>query len=103
MSIFLDIMKEELERNLLKQDAFREELKTLPKGYLSICHIDGKDYVYRKFRENGTIKCEYIGTPGDKSSKKAEIARSQYKEIKEAIKGLKLEEKKLRRAIKSYE
>ena len=48
MSIFLDVMKEELERNLYKQKAFEEELKSLPKGYLSICIINGKNMFIEK-------------------------------------------------------
>ncbi len=37
MSIFQGAMGEELERNLRKQDSFRNELQSLPKGYLSTC------------------------------------------------------------------
>ena len=103
MSIFLDIMKEELERNLLKQKAFREELNSLPKGYLSVCIIGGKSYVYRKRREGRKIVSEYIGVPGDENCIKAENERKQYMMLKKAIRGLKKEEERLRKAIKEYE
>lgn len=103
MSIFLDIMKEELDRNLYKQAAFDAELQKFPKGYLSICKIDGKEYLYRKRREGKKVVSEYIGVVGDDACKKAEYDRKQYEMIKESIKGLKEEEKKLRRAIRDYE
>ena len=51
MSIFQGVMEEELERNLRKQDSFRNELQSLPKGYLSTCRIEGVDYIYRKHRD----------------------------------------------------
>ena len=103
MSIFLEVMKEELERNLYKQKAFQEELEKLPKGYLSICNIDGKEYVYRKKREGNKILSEYIGVSGDKSSLEAEEKRKQYLEIKQSLKDIKQEEIRLRKAIIDYE
>ena len=103
MSIFLDVMKEELERNLYKQKAFQQELESLPKGYLSICVIDGSSYIYRKRREGNKIVSEYIGVPGDEECKKAEENRNHYLALKQSIKNLKQEEIKLRRAIKDYE
>ena len=102
-SIFLDIMKEELDRNLYKQDAFKRQLNALPKGYLSKCVIDGKTYIYRKKREGNSIISEYIGIPRDDNVKKAEEDRKQYLELKSSIKELAKDEKKLRRAIKEYE
>ena len=102
MNIFLGIMKEELERNLYKQRAFEEELLSLPKGYLSICNIDGKMYVYRKKRENNKIVSEYIGVPDDEKVKEAKKNRDRYLYIKSAIKDLKAEEIRLRKAIKDY-
>ena len=103
MPIFLDVMKEELERNLYKQIAFKEELEKLPSGYLSKCVIGGKSYIYRKKRTGNKIVSEYVGVPGDEEVKKAENDRQDYLNIKQSLKNLKKEEIKLRRAIKDYE
>lgn len=103
MLIFLDVMKEELERNLYKQDAFKKQFEFLPKGYLSECVIDGNKYIYRKRREGSKIVSEYIGIPNDDNVKKAMEDRRQYLELKQSIKRLKEEEKRLRKAIKDYE
>lgn len=103
MSIFLDVMKEELERNLYKQDAFDNDLMLLPKGYLSECVIGGKKYIYRKKRVGNRIVSEYVGVPGDDNVKKAIEDRRQYLELKRSINNLKKEEQRLRRAIKNYE
>jgi hypothetical protein len=96
-------MKEELERNLFKQDAFLQQLNELPKGYLSVCIIDGKSYVYRKRREKDKIVSEYVGVLGDDNVKKAEEQRKQYLDLKESIKIVKKDELRLRKAIKEYE
>ena len=103
MSIFLEIMKEELERNLFKQDAFLQQLNELPKGYLSECVIDGKSYVYRKRREGNKILSQYIGVIGDNKVKEAEEQREKYLQLKESLKAIKKDELRLRKAIKEYE
>lgn len=102
MSVFLEIMKEELERNLYDQKSLSVQLESLPKGYLSECTIDGKVYIYRKYRLGNKIVSEYIGVPGDENVKKAEEDRRQYLAIQTTIRSLKREEKKLRRTIKNY-
>ena len=103
MSIFLDVMKEELERNIYKQNAFINELNNLPKGYLSECLIDNRKYVYRKYRVKDKIVSEYVGVPGDDAVLKAYEDRANYIKLSKAIKLLKKEEQKLRKAIKDYE
>ncbi len=102
MGIFLDIMKEELARNLRKQDAFRLEMSRHPKGYLSICRICGAEYVYRKSRVGNKILSEYIGVPGDEKVQLAQAERDSYLLAKRSLAECKDEEKRLRRAIKNY-
>ena len=102
MPIFQGVMEEELERNLRKQEAFKAELSARPKGYLSICRIGGVDYVYRKHREGNKVVSLYIGLPGSEEVLKAEGEREAYLLAKKSLAELKLEEKRLRRAIKDY-
>ena len=89
MPIFLEVMKEELERNLYKQQSFQKQIELLPKGYLSICKIGDKDYLYRKQRIGSKIVSEYVGLPGDEISKKAEEDRQLYLSLKQSLKELK--------------
>ena len=103
MSIFIDVMKEELERNIYKQNAFVHELSSLPKGYLSECIIGNKKYIYRKYRDKNKIVSEYVGVPGDDNVIKAYEDRNSYLKLSKAIKALKKEEIRLRKAIKEYE
>lgn len=102
MQIFQGVMEEELERNLWKQDAFKAEISAHPKGYLSVCRIGGVSYVYRKHREGKKIVSVYIGLPGSEEVAHAEAEREAYLSAKRSLAELKLEEKRLRRAIKDY-
>ena len=102
MSIFQGVMEDELERNLRKQDAFKKELASYSKGYLSICHINGVDYIYRKRREGKRIISEYIGPVDSEAAETATSERAAYLSAKTALKTLQLEEARLRKAIKSY-
>ena len=102
MAIFYEVMLEELERNLRKQEAFKNELALHPKGYLSICVIGGVPYVYRKWREGSSIRSEYVGVPGDDSVKAAEEDRKAYLFAKSSLAELRKEEKSIRRSIKNY-
>jgi len=102
MSIFKGVMEDELERNLRKQDAFKKELASYSKGYLSICHINGIDYIYRKRREGKRIISEYIGPVGSEAAETATSERDAYLSAKKALQTLRQEEIRLRRAIKDY-
>ena len=102
MSIFQGVMEEELDRNLRKQEAFKKELISYPKGYLSICRIGGVDYVYRKHREGKKIISVYIGPPGSEAARKAKMERDAFLMAKRSLAELRLEEKRLRRAIRDY-
>ena len=102
MAIFYEVMLEELDRNLRKQEAFRKELALHPKGYLSVCHIDGKPYVYRKWREKGKIRSQYIGVTGEAKVKAAQEEREAYLLARKSLQLLKNEEISIRGAIKGY-
>ena len=93
MGIFYEVMLEELERNLRKQEAFKSELALHPKGYLSVCVIGGAPYVYRKWREGNSIRSEYVGVTGDDSVKAAEEDRKAYLLAKSSLAELRYEEK----------
>jgi len=103
MSIFIEIMKEELERNISKQQAFSEQMNVLPKGYLFIMDRNGKKYVYRKYRDGNKIISSYIGLAGSKDHEFALKQRNDYLMLEKGLKNLKKEEQKLRGAIDKYE
>lgn len=101
-SILKGVLEEELERNLQKQRVFSNELNKYPKGSLVAVIIHGDQYLYRKYREGEKIISIYIGPIDSEEASKAYKDREQYIKLKQDIKDLKEEEKRLRKAIKIY-
>jgi hypothetical protein len=103
MSVFLEVMQEELRRAKSHVEAFRSLLDSLPKGYVSILMVSGKRFAYRKWREGSHIKSHYLGLEG---SSEEQAARKNYAERKRILANLKeaeKEEKRLEKALKNYE
>ena len=101
MSVVLDAIKENLERNLYMQELYFKNMQNLRKGSLTIKTINGKEYYYLVYREGEKVKTDYIGVKGktDLNHIKKEIKdRGNYRR---QIIQLKKEEKELRRAIKA--
>ena len=102
-SVLKGVLIEELERNLQKQRVFSNELAKYPKGSLVIVRIHGDQYLYRKYRDGKRIISIYIGPINSDEAKKAYADRDKYLKLKQDIKDLKEEEKKLRKAIDIYD
>lgn len=98
-SVINGVLKEELERNLQKQRVFFDEYNKHPKGSLVIVEIHNDQYLYRKYREGKKIISIYIGPIESENASKAYKDREKYLKLKQDLKDLKEEEKKLRKAI----
>lgn len=101
-SVLKGVLEEELERNLQKQRVFSNELAKYPKGSLVVVTVHGDRYLYRKYRDGGKIVSIYVGPDKSDEAKKAYEDRNRYIKLKQDIKDLKEEEKKLKRAIEIY-
>ena len=102
-SVLKGVLIEELERNLQKQRVFSNELAKYPKGSLVSVRIHGDQYLYRKYRDEKRIISIYIGPINSDEAKKAYADRDKYLKLKQDIKDLQEEEKKLRKAIDIYD
>ena len=101
-SVLKGVLEEELERNLQKQRVFSNELVKYPKGSLVVIKIHGDRYLYRKYRDGKKIISIYIAPANSGEAKKAYEDRNKYIKLKQDIKDLKAEEKKLRKAVEIY-
>lgn len=101
-SVLKGVLEEELERNLQKQRVFFNELAKYPKGSLVVVKIHGDRYLYRKYRDGKKIISIYIAPVGNDKAIKAFDDRNKYAKLKQDIKEIKEEEKKLRKAIEIY-
>ena len=102
-SVLKGVLIEELERNLQKQRVFSNELAKYPKGSLVVVKIHGDKYLYRKYRDGDKIISIYVGPINNEEAKKAYADREKHLKLKQDIKDLKEEEKKLRKAIDIYD
>ena len=96
------VLKEELERNLQNQRVFSNELAKYPKGSLVVAKVHGDQYLYRKYRDGDKIISIYIGPINSIEAKKAYEDRSKYIKLRQDIKDLTEEEKRIRKAVEIY-
>lgn len=97
MSILDGIVKEEHERITRVIYNIEEEIKALPKGYISEKKIKGNSYYYLQYRENKKMNSQYIKRE-DVDSYRALI--SHRKELEQDLKEMKAEKKKLEKVLK---
>lgn len=104
MSVLRSVLEEELQRNLRNQKSYQEKLANLPKGSIYISERNDKRYMYRKNRIGKKIVNEYVCSLNDVEKANIEIEKSkEYSRISENLKIAKMEEIKLRKALKAYE
>ena len=101
-SVLKGVLEEELGRNLQKQRVFSNELAKYPKGSLVVAKVHGDQYLYRKYRDGNKIVSIYVGPVKSEDAKKAYEDRNKYIKLKQDIKDLEEEEKKLRKAVAIY-
>ena len=101
-SVLKGVLEEELERNLQKQKVFSNELAKYSKGSLVVVKVHGDRYLYRKYRDGEKIVSIYIAPVNSAEVKKAYEDRNKYIKLKQDIKDLKEEEKKIRKAVEIY-
>ena len=102
-SVLKGVLEEELARNIKKQRVFSNELIKYHKGSLVVVRVHGDQYLYRKYREGVRIVSVYVGPVNSDEAKKAYEDRNKYIKLKQDIKDLKEEEKKLRKAVEIYD
>lgn len=97
MSILMDILQEELDRLADQQIAYEEDLKEIPKGYISKKCIYGRERYYLQYREDGKICSKYI--PNEKLPALEEQIR-RGKHLKASLRRVKEDQKKLRKVLR---
>ena len=56
MSVVLDAIKENLERNLYMQELYSKNMQSLRKGSLTVKIINGNEYYYLIYRDGEKVK-----------------------------------------------
>lgn len=97
MSVLDGVMREEHDRLGRIIAKVEQEINELPKGYISEKKINGKNYCYLQFRENGKVKSVYIKND-ELDAYRNLITRRNELIIK--LKELKADKKKLEKVLR---
>lgn len=60
MTIIESVIRDEYDRNLRMQEAYRQEIKKLPRGSITRKVINGKTYHYWMYRDGRNVVNKYI-------------------------------------------
>ena len=93
MNIIDDVMLIEIRNQESVCKKLKEQLESLPKGTLFFFRHNKHVYVYRKWREDGKVKSQYIGKVGDAKTMEQVNKINEYKttliQYKKAVSKLK--------------
>lgn len=97
MSILMSVLQEELDRLDRQQAVYENELKEIPKGYVSKKNIRGKVSYYWQYRDGEKVVSEYISSE-ELPVREAQVLRR--KQLQASLKRVKEDQKKLRKVLK---
>jgi hypothetical protein len=85
MSILLDMLREEKKRAFAMKSAIQQEIRDLPKGYISRKVIRGKPAFYLQRREGGKVVGHYIPKEELEQVSKEVLRRRELRAIEKGI------------------
>jgi len=97
MPVIHDALKEELERLMEKEQAYKNQLALLPKGRIHHKLIGGKKYPYLTYREGGKVKSRYV-KPEELEHVMAQVEQRQQHE--KALKSIRADLRMIRKVVK---
>ena len=97
MPVIHDALREEKERLLEKELAYRQQLAMLPKGRIQNKQIAGKKYPYLTYREGGKVKTRYV-KPEELEQVMAQVAQRQ--QFEKALKSIRADLRVIGKVIK---
>ena len=100
-TVFYGVVEEEKERNLERQEAYREEIKKLPRGYLVVKERGDKKYHYLQYRDGLRTVTKYLKIDTDIKEIMEQIARRKHYEG--LVKRLQKEYKQMCKVVKDKE
>jgi DNA-directed RNA polymerase beta' subunit len=100
LSIVFDVLKEEYERNLNMQKAYKKEINSLPKGKIIRKKIGNGTYLYLLYRDKEKVITKYIGVKDKTNIKNLQYKIDKRKYLQKNLKSLIEEEKEIRKVLK---
>ena len=97
MPVIHDALREEFDRLLEKEQAYKEQLSLLPKGQIHDKLISGKKYPYLTYREEGKVKSRYV-KPEELEQVMAQVEQRQQYE--KTLKSIRADLRVIRKVVK---
>ena len=97
MPVIHDSLREELERLLEKEQAYKTQLALLPKGRVYNKLIGGKKYPYLTYREDGKVKSRYVKSE-ELDQVRAQVEQRQ--QVEKTLKSLRADLRVIRKVVK---
>ena len=98
-TVIRGVLQEELERNARSQLAYRAEIKTLPKGSVTIKERGKKRYCYLTHREGQRVCTDYVGT-ADAVEEDLRSKVEHRRSLEKVLRHLKSEERFMKKALR---
>lgn len=99
MNILDDVLYKEIMEKEVALSQHIEQLRNLPKGSIFISKTSSGNYVYRKWRQEGKVLSEYLGSLESSETLSRIDKVNEYRVVKEQIKQ---EKKQLAELKKAY-
>ena len=99
MNIYLDEIRKELYKNIRNQIELQNKIADLTKGNLVVKKRYNEEYFYLSYRDNNTVKTDYLGKLNNKQITKIEKEIEKRKSIKAELSKLRQEDHELRKII----
>lgn len=96
----INLLREELNQLISRQEAAEQELSTLPKGYISKKAIKGREYYYLQHREGKAVKSQLIKKTALENTLSLLRRKAQ---LKQDLKELAREQKQVRKMLQLEE
>ena len=88
MSTIFHVMKEEYERLIEADSAYRNNIAKMPLGSPRIKHIRNRDYLYLAHRTGAKVVYDYVGTVDSEKAKKTIVQIERRKRYEALLKDI---------------
>lgn len=101
MSVYSDILKEDIERVQRIAEQYRNRISEFPKGSIMVREFGNKRYIYLKYRENGKVIQEYVSCFDEKKCEELRNQINERKALEKEYKDLIMQEKDMKKALRA--
>ena len=99
MGVIKSVILDEYDRNKRMQQAYEQEIAKLPRGSITQKKINGRDYYYWMYRENGKVVNKYISKKRNNINDLLKQVQRR-RELEKLVRSLKREQSEMERYLR---